>query len=191
MGGEKWAWYYNSRDVLYDALAKILHLLELSLVLEYICSYCKKTHGDFQSYNMVSNTVNAQAYPLRVVTQRLTSTSSKQLPHIVAFLASTIANCQIILSRAEGQGLGKDGSDADVAVHKLKTQLSALLQDKTIEARWSAVVLIKAVIEAGGWNVLQGCGSWVRGLLTILNVRLEVKFNCSPEPTTQDFVRLD
>ena len=57
-----------------------------------------------------------------------------------------------------------------VIVHKLKTQLSALLQDKNAEARYAAVILIKASVEVGGWNVLQGIGAWVRGLIGILGV---------------------
>ncbi|MCJ1380682.1 hypothetical protein MMC17_003790 [Xylographa soralifera] len=50
-----------------------------------------------------------------------------------------------------------------------------MLQDKSVEARWSAVVLIKATVEAGGWSVLQNCGAWTRGLLAILN---------KPDPST-------
>ncbi len=53
-------------------------------------------------------------------------------------------------------------------VHKFKTQISALLQGRTTEERWAAVVLIKATVEAGGWEVLSGSGAWVRGLLGIL-----------------------
>ncbi len=34
-----------------------------------------------------------------------------------------------------------------------------------------AVVLIKAVVEVGGWEVLQGSEPWVRGLLAVLGVR--------------------
>jgi hypothetical protein len=46
--------------------------------------------------------------------------------------------------------------------------LSTLLQDRTIHGRWSAIVLIKATIEVGGWETLQKCLPWVRGLLGIL-----------------------
>lgn len=56
-------------------------------------------------------------------------------------------------------------------VHKLKSQLSALLQEKAVEARWAAAVLIKASVEVGGWEVLRGSGAWVRGLLGLLGVR--------------------
>ena len=104
------------------------------------------------------------------MTQRLALTPSKRLPQLVLFLADTIAGCREILSASEGLERGKDGSERGVLAHKLKTQLSTLLLEKSIEARWSAVVLIKATIEAGGWNILQGSGAWTRGLLGILNV---------------------
>ena len=55
-------------------------------------------------------------------------------------------------------------------VHKLKTQLSTLLGGKSPEGRFAAVVLIKAAIEVGGWEVLRGSEPWVRGLLAILAV---------------------
>ena len=121
---------------------------------------------------MVSQVSGVQLYPLRVVTQRLASTPATRLPHVVPFLASTIASCREIFKYSEAsEQQGKDGSEVGVVVHKLKTQLSTLLQDKSVEARWSAVILIKATVEAGGWSILQSCGAWTRGLLAILNVR--------------------
>ncbi|KAL9582600.1 MAG: hypothetical protein Q9212_003205 [Teloschistes hypoglaucus] len=53
--------------------------------------------------------------------------------------------------------------------------LSTLLQDKCREARWSAVVLVKAIIEAGGWSVLRESEKWVRPLLGLIG---------RPEPAT-------
>lgn len=108
--------------------------------------------------------------PLRVVTQRLSSTPPKQLSHVAPYLANTIAECgQAFTSPVkENQVIG--GADYAVVVHKLKTQLSALLQDKSPEARYAAVVLIKATVEIGGWNILHGVGVWVRGLTGILGV---------------------
>ena len=110
------------------------------------------------------------ANPLRSVTHRLASTPVKRLPHISPFLANTIASCFDTFSTPDGNENTKDSSELGVLVHKFKTQLSTLLQDKTIEARWSAVVLIKATIEVGGWATLQDCGAWTRGMLAILNV---------------------
>lgn len=58
-----------------------------------------------------------------------------------------------------------------MAVHKLRTQISTLLQEKTVEGRWSAIILVKSIVEAGGWETLQKSGPWVRSMLTILGKR--------------------
>ena len=108
--------------------------------------------------------------PLRAITVRLSSTPPKQLPHIVSYLANDIGQCTTELSSPSSQS--KNSSESAVLVHKLKTQISALLQGKHIEERWSAVVLVKATVEAGGWEVLQSSGAWVRGMLTVLGVRV-------------------
>lgn len=105
---------------------------------------------------------------LRVITQRLAFTPAWQLPNIVVHLASSLPTCKAILATSDLRPRN-DGSDAAILVHKFKTQLSALLQDKSPEARWSAIVLIKATVEVGGWEVQRGCGVWVRGLLGVLS----------------------
>lgn len=105
---------------------------------------------------------------LRVITQRLTFTPAWQLPNIVVHLANSLKTCKPILATADLRQRNH-GSDAAVLVHKFKTQLSALLQDRSPEARWVAIVLIKATIENGGWEVQRGCGAWVRGLLGVLS----------------------
>lgn len=119
---------------------------------------------------MVSQTGHLPGSRLRAVTQRLALTPNKRLPQLVPFLAESITGCREILLTSEGRERGKDGSELGVLVHRLKTQLSTLLLEKSVEARWSAVVLIKATIEVGGWDILQGSGAWTRGLLSILNV---------------------
>ena len=113
---------------------------------------------------------NAQIIALRVITQRISSTPHKQLPHTVPFLASSVRNAGDLLATSGSSQQTGEGSDPSVLVHKFKTQISSLLQEKNSEARWSAVVLVKATVEAGGWTVLQGAGNWVRGLLVILAV---------------------
>jgi pre-rRNA-processing protein RIX1 len=78
--------------------------------------------------------------------------------------------CQIPLSSSAGNGAKADASASSVLIHKLKTQLSTLLNGKSPEGRFTAVVLIKAVVEVGGWEILQGAESWVRGLLSLFGV---------------------
>lgn len=105
---------------------------------------------------------------LRVITHRISTTPSSQLPHVAQYLAASIASCRNVL-RASEKG-GQNADESSVLVHKLKTQLSALLQDKSAYARYSAVILIKATVEAGGWSILQSSGPWIRGLVGILGV---------------------
>ncbi|KAL8796218.1 MAG: hypothetical protein Q9182_007406 [Xanthomendoza sp. 2 TL-2023] len=114
-------------------------------------------------------------YAIHSVTQRLASTPVARLPHVVPSLASLISTCGDVLATVDGQKQRKSSPDAAVLAHKLKTQISTLLQDKSKEARWSAVVLIKAFIEAGNLSVLQGSEKWVRALLGLIG---------RPEPST-------
>ena len=108
--------------------------------------------------------------PLRVVTQRISNTPTKQLPHIAPILATNIAESKKLFAVPQNGTQSKDDSENTTVVHKLKTQLSALLQDKQPQARYAAVILIKATVEVGGWNVLQGTASWVRGIIGIIGV---------------------
>jgi pre-rRNA-processing protein RIX1 len=107
---------------------------------------------------------------LRTVTNVIQSLPPKELPQRTQFFVSAISASSAILSSPENHLVTKDGTDRAVLVHKYKTQLSALLNGKSQEGRWIAVVLIKSTIHAGGWEILRGCESWVRGLLGLLNV---------------------
>ncbi|KAI9712885.1 MAG: hypothetical protein M1812_006754 [Candelaria pacifica] len=104
---------------------------------------------------------------LRAVTQYLSSTPYERLPFTIPPIANTLSSCRDLLSSSDNS-LAKDRSETAVLVHKFKTQVSTLLQGRTIEERWAAVVLIKTTVEAGGWEVLSDGGTWVRGMLGIL-----------------------
>jgi pre-rRNA-processing protein RIX1 len=104
---------------------------------------------------------------LRALTFRISSTATAQLPQHVPAIAASLSNCRALLSSTQTSN-AKSSSEASVAVHKYRTLLSTLLQDRTLQGRWSAIVLIKATIEVGGWETLQKCLPWVRGLLGIL-----------------------
>ena len=119
---------------------------------------------------MAPQVSNPEISTLRAITQRISSTPHKQLPHIVPFLANSIRNTGNLLATSEFHQQTGEGPEPSVLVHKFKTQVSSLLHEKNTESRWSAIVLIKATVEAGGWTVLQGAGNWVRGLLGILAV---------------------
>ncbi|KAL4807789.1 rRNA processing/ribosome biogenesis-domain-containing protein [Aspergillus unguis] len=106
---------------------------------------------------------------LRAVNHRLTSLPVQKLPAIAASLAASISECGELLSAPQSQKAGKTDSDHGVQVHKLVTRLSSLLQDRSFEGRWAAVVLVKAVVEAGQWEILRGSEPFVRGLMSILS----------------------
>lgn len=108
---------------------------------------------------------------LRAVAHRLTTTPVEQLPSIASFLATSLTDCAELLSTPQTQKPGKNDSENTVQVHKVKTRLVSLLQDRTVEGRWTAVVLAKALVEAGQWEVLRGYEPIVRGLIGILAVR--------------------
>ncbi|KAK1823412.1 hypothetical protein LTR12_002261 [Friedmanniomyces endolithicus] len=108
---------------------------------------------------------NAQA-TLRAITYRLSTTPPRQLPQVAARLAGEIWACKDLISSPPGSM--KQGNEGSITVNRFRTYLSTLLQDRTIEGRWAAVVLVKATVEAGGVEVLSKSNAWVRSLLGIL-----------------------
>lgn len=107
---------------------------------------------------------------LRAVTHRLTTTPVKELPHLASFLAASLSDCGDILSAPQSQKSANSEAGNALQVHKLKARLTSLLQDRSFEGRWTAVVLVKATVEVGQWEILRECEPWVRGLLGILSV---------------------
>ena len=110
--------------------------------------------------------------PLRAVNHLLATTSSELLPNSISHLISAVQSSCETISAPGGQISRKDTSEASVALHRYKTQLSTLLQGRNAEGRWVAVVLIKTTVEVGGWEILRTCDAWVRGLVGILGVCL-------------------
>ncbi|GAB7323225.1 hypothetical protein MBLNU13_g05714t1 [Cladosporium sp. NU13] len=103
---------------------------------------------------------------LKQLTFRISSTPMHQLPRVAAQVSASLWQCKDLLSSTAPSS--KQNSDDGVTVHRFKTQLATLLQDRTIEGRWSAVVLIKATVEAGGLEVLSKTSPWVKTLLGFL-----------------------
>lgn len=109
---------------------------------------------------------------LRSVAHRLMSVPVKELPPVAAYLASSIIECRSILSSALNAKGSATDTESFLLVQKLKTRITSLLQDRTVEGRWTAVVLVKAAVEAGQWEILHSSANWVRNLLSILGVRI-------------------
>ena len=101
---------------------------------------------------------------------QLAAVSPEDLPRHVPELLRLILRCKVALSSPTASKSAP--SEFTVPVHKLKTQLSSLLNSKNPEGRFAAVVLVKGAVEVGGWEVLQTSEPWVRGLISILVVSL-------------------
>lgn len=110
---------------------------------------------------------NAQAASsLQAITTRLSSVSVKQLSNLILPISRLLTDCKTLLSQPE-TSLSKGSPDA-ICLHKFKTQLNALLLDKTPEGRYAATVLIRTTLDVGGHEQLAKSTAWVRGLLSIL-----------------------
>ncbi|KAI0115053.1 rRNA processing/ribosome biogenesis-domain-containing protein [Daldinia grandis] len=105
---------------------------------------------------------------LRSLCRRLTATKVEQLPALLPSLLRDLLRCKEPLSRPHEAKASDSSSESTVLVHKLKTQISALLNSRTSQGRFVGVALVKAVVEAGGWECLRTSEPWVRGLLSIL-----------------------
>ncbi|RDL32128.1 uncharacterized protein BP5553_09530 [Venustampulla echinocandica] len=107
---------------------------------------------------------------LRVLCFQLSAIPVPELPRRLPTLLRYISQCQAPLSSPTSNANANlaDASASSGLIHKLKTQLSALLNGRSPEGRFAAMVMIKGVVEVGEWEILRGSESWVRGLLSIL-----------------------
>lgn len=107
----------------------------------------------------------AELDTLRSIISRISSTTTISLPKIVPSILSDLGGIGFLLSSTSGS---KTSSEASTAVHKYRTLLSTLLQDRSFQGRWTSIVLIKSTIEIGGHETLSKCLPWVRGLIGML-----------------------
>ena len=125
------------------------------------------------------NTTTDQVHTLKHVTDTLSAARRDQLPQVIPSLTSHLTICsEILCSKAQNPQVAASASSL---VHKLRTQISSLLHDKSIQGRWAAVVLVKAIIESvtqhqEGWEFLRTSTAWLRGLLAILGVSRSLKY---------------
>lgn len=109
---------------------------------------------------------------LRVLVRRLASTSPDDLPRICPTLINHVIRCAGPLSAPHELKPKEGSSETSVLVHKFKTHISSLLNGRSPGGRFAAVILVKAVIDVGGWECLRLSEPWVRGLISVLRVRL-------------------
>ncbi|KAL8359889.1 hypothetical protein RB598_008303 [Gaeumannomyces tritici] len=105
---------------------------------------------------------------LRVVCRKLVSTPADDLLRVCPSLVNHVLRCGRSLS-APTEARPKDGgNEAAMLVHKLKTHITTLLNGRTPASRFAGMVLVKAVVDVGGWECLRTAEPWVRGLLSML-----------------------
>lgn len=108
---------------------------------------------------------------LRVLCRRLVSTPTDELPRLCPVLVSLVLRCDGPLSAVADVKAKDKSSEAPMLVHKLRTHITTLLSGRSASGRFSSVCLIKAVIDVGSWESLRASEPWVRGLISILQVR--------------------
>ena len=108
---------------------------------------------------------------LRVLCHLLVSSRPEDLPALSPVLMSHVLRCGDALSASTEVKAKVKTDEMTMLAHRLKTQISTLLNGKSPQGRFTAAVLIKAVVDVGGWECLRTSESWVRGLLSILQVR--------------------
>ncbi|KXJ94543.1 rRNA processing/ribosome biogenesis-domain-containing protein [Microdochium bolleyi] len=105
---------------------------------------------------------------LRSLCRRLTASKPEALLGVLPSLLADVLRCEVPLSKPH-ESKGVDSApEASALVHKLKTQITTLLQGRSSAGRFAGVALAKAVVEAGGWECLRTSEPWVRSLLSIL-----------------------
>lgn len=108
---------------------------------------------------------------LKVLCRKLTSLSPPQLLRQLPTLSNHALRCKEVLSAPIEQKPKADASQTAALVHKLKTTITTLLNGRTREGRLVATCLIKSIVDVGGWETLRGTEPWVRGLISIVQVR--------------------
>ncbi|OAL69501.1 hypothetical protein A7D00_6621 [Trichophyton violaceum] len=105
---------------------------------------------------------------LRAAVHNLCTIPVKELTSTAEYIATTISESSAILSVPANQGQSAGEPDKAGLLQKLKARITSLLQDKTVEGRWAGVVIMKATVESGRWEILRGCEPWARYILAIL-----------------------
>ncbi|CAH0028367.1 unnamed protein product [Clonostachys rhizophaga] len=107
---------------------------------------------------------------LQVICKKLASNSPNQLLQSLPSLVNHVLRSKQALSASQDPKSSRKGGSSEISmlVHKLKSQITTLIQSHNKVARFVAISLIKAAVDVGGWEVLQGSETWVRELLSII-----------------------
>ena len=106
---------------------------------------------------------------LRLVVHRLNTSPDARLPHIAPTLASVLYESRRAIHAIYAKPENARSSDASALVHNLRTRVGSLLQGSR-GARLTAILLIKSLIESDSLEILSKAGTWIRTLLSSLEV---------------------
>ncbi|KAJ9154988.1 Pre-rRNA-processing protein rix1 [Pleurostoma richardsiae] len=105
---------------------------------------------------------------LQVLCRRLASTAPDDLPFSSTWLVKHVLRCGDVLSIPSDQKSKQGSPEAGILVHKLKTQATTLLNGRSPRGRFVGAVLVKSIIDVGGWECLRSSEPWIRGLISIV-----------------------
>lgn len=114
---------------------------------------------------MAKESMMQAAASLRALTYRISSSPPQQLPSIAPQIAASLWNCRPVLVTS-----GDAGKPTETAqtVTRFRSCILQLLQGRSIEERWAAIVLAKASVEAGGPAAISKATGWMKNLIAIL-----------------------
>ena len=114
---------------------------------------------------------------LRVLCAQITDpkTPSTHLIRTIPVLVGHVLQCGEVLSAPQDPKVRSSAPESSVLIHKFKTSINTLLTHRQPERRFIGVALIKAVVDVGGWECLNTAESWVRGLLSVVQVCLRTR----------------
>lgn len=107
---------------------------------------------------------------LKVLCRKLASIPPAQLPTAIPSLSKHIIRCRDVLSSPQDPKTKDDRAQSAQLVHAMRTSVTSLLNGRSCEGRFAAIGLVKAIIDVGGWEMLHTSDTWVRGLLSIVQV---------------------
>jgi hypothetical protein len=109
---------------------------------------------------------------LRVLCAQITDPKipPSHLIRSIPVLIGHVLQCSEVLSAPQDPKVRSNTPESSVLIHKFKTSINTLLTHRTPERRFIGVALVKAVVDVGGWECLNGAEPWVRGLLSVIQV---------------------
>ena len=146
----------------------IYHKTNLSSSVTLPCLFASRKRPTMAVHKAWANVT-----PLRVITRVLATAHDDHLPAIAHKYARLVQGIGPVWTLTASDSRDADQAETAVLVYQFKKQLSNLVHDKSATRNFTAILFIKAVVEAAGLKSIQTeLNLWVKGLLNILRVSL-------------------